>query len=83
MLFESHLQERGRQGVMLALTSFLVQVFTFILQRKSPSGQKDPPSPQALAENDYREALSIMKTDVNHLLKVMLRQRLCLLPEGV
>lgn len=28
---------------MLALTLFLVQVFTFILQRRSPCGQKGPP----------------------------------------
>lgn len=68
---------------MLVLTSLLVQVFAFILQRKNSDGHKDPSSPQVLAENGWREALSIMKTDVNHLLKVTRRQRLRLLSEGV
>lgn len=54
----------------------------FIPQTESPNGQGDSPGPQALAEGDYRETFTLMNTDVNHLLKVTPRQRLCLLPKG-
>lgn len=73
---------KGEVGREAMLWPLFLSKSVFIPQTESPNGQGDSPGPQALAEGDYRETFTLMNTDVNHLLKVTPRRRLCLLPKG-